>query len=95
MRVCMYRQADKGAQLDEHSSYAAIEALEHHWDKLSEKRQEQFAEMAALTRCVTSLCSETPCPYIDRKSQKLTLMRGQEPCLCLLLPFSSRRAGHI
>ena len=66
-RKCLYRQADKSAQLDEHSSYAAIEALEHHWDKLSVKRKEQFAEMAALTRFVTSLCSETPHLYITKK----------------------------
>ena len=58
MLECLYRQADKGGQLDRHSSYAAIEALEHHWDKLSEKRKEQFAEMAALSKCVTSIRSE-------------------------------------
>ena len=86
MRVCLYRQADKGGQLDEHSSYAAIEALEHHWDKLSKKRKEQFADMAVVTRCVTSICSDTPCLHLGRMSRRLMLMHVQEPCLCLLLP---------
>ena len=47
-----YRQADRGAQPDEHSSYAAIESLEHHWDKLSNERKEEFAQMAVVTKCV-------------------------------------------
>ena len=58
LRERTYRQADSGAQLDDHSSYAAIQALEHHWDKLSEERKEQFAQMAVVTRYVTPLCLE-------------------------------------
>jgi len=37
-------------KLQAHNSFAAIEALEHHWEQLDDERKKMFAQMAVLTR---------------------------------------------
>jgi hypothetical protein len=84
------RQAEARAQLPEHDSYAAIEALEHHWDRLSDERKETFAQMAVLTRrgaapCPAPRTARVSCGPVDTCS-----LWSCHPCYCIHPCFCSR-----